>query len=64
MIHYKDRTFCQFFLICKKGHTCPDTLTDDVKKRAAAAKLPICCFADMPKCFVPFFMLDAPKVKK
>lgn len=55
MICYKDTTFCDFYMECKKGDTCPRSLTPEV--RAAAEKwwgsngAPISKFTHNPSCF-------------
>ncbi len=56
MLCYRDMTFCGFYLLCAKGHTCHRALTHDVEEAAARAKLDICQFAEIPtECFIPFF---------
>ncbi len=56
MMCYRDMTFCRFYLLCAKGHTCERALTQDVKEAAVRAKLDICQFAEIPtECFIPFF---------
>jgi hypothetical protein len=59
MMCYKDKTFCSFFQLCKKGYSCHSALTDKIRADAKRAKLDILQFVEIPKeCFVPFFMID------
>ena len=55
MMCYKDRTYCQFNLLCKLGLTCDRALTDNIKQKAEKFGLPICQFVNIPECFIPFF---------
>lgn len=52
MVCYKDITFCRFWEECKIGKECYRALKPNVKKRAEEIKLPICEFAEYPKCFM------------
>ena len=51
MLCYKDRTYCPFHLLCKKGYTCKRALTDKVRRGAIDAKLPVSQFVEFPDCF-------------
>lgn len=59
MICYHDRTYCQFWLLCKNGHTCDRALTDEVKNDAAewwgGDDAPICTYGSLSECFVRMF---------
>lgn len=61
MMCYMDKTFCPFFLLCKKGYTCGSGLTEDVKQAATMwwgkEGAPIMVYSEFPECFVPFFAL-------
>ena len=51
MLCYLDRTFCDYYVICKKGKDCPRALTRDVSIHAESCGLRICKFVDKPDCF-------------
>ena len=55
MLCYKDSTFCNFYLECKKGNKCSRALTDKVKEDAERwwdnEDYPICVYLDKPDCF-------------
>jgi hypothetical protein len=57
MMCYKDRTYCQVYLLCKEWQKgdCLDGLTPDVIDAAEKAGLPISQMAGFPDCFVPWF---------
>lgn len=50
MMCYKDMTFCNYS-DCANFNKCPRRLTESVKKDAVRLGLPICRFAEQPKCF-------------
>jgi hypothetical protein len=58
MICYKDRTYCAYFLLCKKGYICDRALTEDIKAAATEANLPISQFIGFPECFVELWHPD------
>ena len=58
MLCYKDRTYCNYGVICKNSLNCPRVLTDDIKKQAEDFGLPLCLYSDFPECFEPWFMED------
>ena len=62
MLCYKDKTFCQFYILCQ--NQCDRALTIDIKKEAAEFGLPICQFADIPDCFKALWDLPKPKESK
>ena len=47
MLCYLDKTFCPF-KDCKYFDTCERALTENIKKDAEKAGLPICQFVDTP----------------
>ena len=51
MMCFRDRTFCGFYADCKHGGTCRASLTEEVRRRAAEIRLPICEFLEKPECF-------------
>lgn len=55
MICYKDMTFCDFYMECSDGDSCPRALTPEVKKAATEwggnENAPIALFVDNPPCF-------------
>ena len=51
MMCYRDKTYCQFWVDCVSGRTCPRALTDKVENDANNFGLPICSYCDEPKCF-------------
>jgi hypothetical protein len=51
MLCYKDRSFCDWYVECVDGWTCPMALTDDVKRGAAIVGLPISHIGLKPECF-------------
>lgn len=55
MMCYKDRTYCNFFLLCKTGHDCDRALTNEVAEGAKKAGLYISQYAEFPDCFIRFF---------
>ncbi len=56
MICYKDRTYCQYYMLCKNRTTCTTPpLTEDVQKAAIESGLSICVYKDFPDCFIRFF---------
>ena len=56
---YKDRTFCNFGLICKNSTDCDRVLTDEIKNDAekwwGGEGAPICMYSNFPDCFVRWF---------
>ena len=58
MICYKDRWFCQFYLVCKEGHGCERAATPEVLKQAREAGLYIDYRLTFPECFVAWFEQD------
>ena len=48
---YKDRTFCPYGLLCKKGYTCDRVLTEKIQEDASNADLPIAVYTSFPDCF-------------
>jgi len=50
MVCYRDMTFCPFHGDCTHAPDCHRPLTEEVMARAAAAKMPICRYADKPRC--------------
>jgi len=48
---YKDRTFCPYGLLCKKGYTCDRVLTEKSQEDANNADLPIAVYTSFPDCF-------------
>jgi hypothetical protein len=52
MISYKDKTFCSFWMLCRKSHGCGRELTREVLVEAEKLGLPISQFAEKPSCFV------------
>lgn len=50
MICYKDRTYCQYYTLCKNYDNC-NALTLEVKEAADDFGLPISQFNDKPDCF-------------
>ena len=57
MICYKDRTYCPFFTVCKKGYKCDRALTQVVKMNARRwwgldnGEPPIMMYTDYPDCY-------------
>lgn len=55
MISFRDMTFCDFYMECKKGDVCPRSLTPEVREAAAKwwgkDEAPIARFASNPSCF-------------
>ena len=50
MLCYKDMTFCNYFLLCKKGYSCHRALTNTVMENAKKADLPLAVFYGEPEC--------------
>jgi hypothetical protein len=55
MMCYRDRTWCSFYLLCKKASGCDRCLTPKVIEDAQSIGLPISVFTEFPECFVAFF---------
>jgi len=51
VLSYRDTTFCSFHDTCKDGEGCTRALTDEVKAGADKIGLPICQWAEKPKCY-------------
>jgi hypothetical protein len=51
MMCYKDKTFCPYGLLCKKGYTCDRVLTEKIKEEANKVGLPIMVYDEFPDCF-------------
>lgn len=51
MICYKDMTFCSFYTTCKFGDKCFRALTEEVRKAAGKAEIPIGTFIHPPGCW-------------
>lgn len=51
MICYRDKTYCSYYTDCAKGDNCRCALTPEIVEVAERIKLPICQFAERPKCF-------------
>jgi len=58
MIHYKDRTYCPFYMTCIEGRDCSGALTAEVKAKAdkwwgkGKDQAPICAYIEEPECYV------------
>ena len=52
MICYRDRCFCPFWRVCRKGKVCDRALTVKVTNSAIKAGLPIQQYSNFPDCFV------------
>ena len=52
---YKDKTFCNFDLICKNGQNCDRAMTKEESEEAEKNNIPVCMFSDFPDCFVRWF---------
>ena len=50
MMCYRDRTFCSFYVDCSVEN-CDRALTPEIEDRAQKIGMPICEFAEQPKCF-------------
>lgn len=48
---YKDRTFCSFHQNCIDGEICLRALTEEVKRAAIKADLPVAQYVEAPRCF-------------
>ena len=46
-----DKTFCPYWLLCKKGEKCEDALTKAVREGAEEAGCPLWYYTGKPKCF-------------
>ena len=53
MMCYRDRTYCGFYVNCKKANECSRCLTEDIEIIAASQHLQICQFDDPPSCYEP-----------
>jgi hypothetical protein len=55
IISYKDKTFCSYWMPCKKGLKCDRALTSFVMANAetwwGSENPPICTYKDKPDCF-------------
>ena len=51
MICYRDKTYCSYYKDCAHGDSCHRALTPEVVDAAERMELPICQFAERPKCF-------------
>lgn len=50
MLCYRDMTFCPFHANCADAPKCSRPLTDEVKERAAKARLDVAVFVEKPQC--------------
>ena len=51
MICYRDMTYYPYYTDCAQGDSCHRALTQEVMDAAEKMELPICQFAERPKCF-------------
>lgn len=59
MLSYKDKTFCQYYLLCKDGPGCSNALTPEIVEAArvwwksfnSKDGVPIAQWASQPECF-------------
>lgn len=55
MICYRDKTFCNSFIICKNGYNCNRALTAEIREQALKSGLHLSVYIDLPECFKPWF---------
>ena len=59
MLCYRDMTFCNYWMLCKNGHTCNRALTDKIKQDAekwwGEPAAPISVYSGYPDCFARWF---------
>lgn len=51
MLCYLDKTFCDYYLTCKKGENCNRALYKELEEKAHKAGLPLSRFLGHPSCF-------------
>ena len=51
MICYRDKTYCPYYTDCTRGDSCHRALTSEVIEMAKSLELPVCQFAERPRCF-------------
>ncbi len=51
MMCYRDRTFCRYYKICKKGDKCTRALTEEVKEQASYLGQAVSQYLEVPDCF-------------